>query len=390
MKYKIELILVLLMSFVYIFAMDVNEGIILLLSKDYAQKIFFAQDDSEISKVFSCIAYGVRYMENLAWIDKDRFYDSLEELKREELPEEIIIGLDVLETAISTSTVGALALLEESAESSVAAAIALRLYKIDWTETRDPNSGKAMLRIAETLQKKYPEAYLPYEAIFLFHSSSVFGDKSEFLRYRDIVLGMIDESDEFSAILQALIKGEYYLGLYEELLEDYRKLTDPGDETKFYAAMAEFETGSQGTAEILLKDTNLSSLPSKMASKGFEVLGKIAENEGNTDSAIYYFKRAIKFNGKNRDALVHLGFLYMNSDLEEHDTLARYYFEMSGMEDYDPEVAEALNVLRKRLVLRIIFYQVLPLIAAVVLGLILVEYIYIKRRKKQEEEALRK
>ncbi len=82
------------------------------------------------------------------------------------------------------------------------------------------------------------------------------------MRYRDIVLGMIDESDEFSSILQALIKGEYYLGLYEELLEDYRKLTDPGDETKFYAAMAEFETGSQGTAEILLKDTNLSSLPS--------------------------------------------------------------------------------------------------------------------------------
>ncbi len=92
-------------------------------------------------------------MENLAWIDKDRFYDSLKELKREELPEEIIIGLDVLETAISTSTVGALALFEESAESSVAAAIALRLYKIDWTETRDPNAGKAMLRIAETLQK---------------------------------------------------------------------------------------------------------------------------------------------------------------------------------------------------------------------------------------------
>lgn len=391
MKHTIILLsLVMLTSFVHIFAMDIDEGIRLLLSKDYAQRIFFAQDDSEISKVFSCLAYGIRYMEKLAWIDKDRFYDSLKELEKEKLPKEVEVGLEVLETAISTSTVGALALFEKSPESSVAAAVALRLYRLDWTETRDPNSGKAMLRIAETLQERYPEAYLPYEAIFLFHSSSVFGDKLEFMKYRDIVLGMIDENDEFSGIVLSLIRGEYYLGLYEELLEDYVRVTNPDDETKFYAAMAEFETGSQGTAEILLKNTDLSSLPSKMASKGFEVLGKIAENEGNTDSAIYYFKRAIQFNGKNREALVHLGFLYMNSDLEEHDTLARYYFEMSGMENYDPEVSKALNELRKRLVLHIVFYQVLPLIGAVVVGLILVEYIYIKRRKKQEKEALKK
>lgn len=186
-------------------------------------------------------------------------------------------------------------------------------------------------------------------------------------------------------ILASIIEGEYNFGMYKELLEDYQLMDAPDDLSRFFAAFANIKLGQVGTAEIILKNTSISSLPKKYASVAYEELGNISEDEGNIDSALFYYRRAVESDSSNRDAIVKLGLAYLKSNDKDRYTLARFYLEMSGLEDYNEEVASTLSYLRRKLLSGIILKQVAPLIGGVVFGLIFLEYFFKRRRKKQEE-----
>ncbi|OAA31921.1 hypothetical protein AT15_03595 [Kosmotoga arenicorallina S304] len=379
--YKIILITFLLLAFCVLFAVDEDEAVKLLLSQDYIFEISSLEGVGATNIALKAIGYGLAYIETLEWNYKDRFFDYHDQLNIEELPEDFAYSTDIVETLVATSTVSSINLIDFDKTSNLSKAVALRIYFIDWMQTKDPNSGKVATKFAMELAEQYPESYYPYKVLFYYHSHSSFGSREVFEEYRKKVLPLNPDD----AILASVVEGEYNLGMYEELLEDYQRMNIPDDLSHFFAAYANLKLGQVGTAEIILKNTSLSALPKQYASIAYEELGKISEDEGNIDSALFYYRKSIESNSSNRAAMVKLGLAYLKSDDRDKYTLARFYLEMSGMEEYNEEVASTLNYLRRKLVLGILFKQVLPLIAGVVFALIFVEYFFKRRRRKQEE-----
>ncbi|AKI96499.1 tetratricopeptide repeat protein [Kosmotoga pacifica] len=370
-------------SFSIMLGVSVEDAVDLILSPDYIYNISSLEEVGDTELALKAIGNGLVYIETLEWNYKDRFFDYLERVRTENLPKDFQYSLEIVETLVATSTVSSLNLIDFEKTSDLSKAVAVRIYFLDWQQTKDPNSGKKATTFAQELIDRYPNAYFLYKVLFYYHSHSSFGSKEFFeaLRQKAIILNPDDD------ILATIIEGEYNLGMYAELLEDYELMDIPDDNSRFFAAYANIKLGQLGTAEIILKNTAMSKLPKKYASVAYQELGKIAEEEGNVDSAIFYYRKAIENDSNNRQAMIRLGLAYLNSDEKDRYTLARFYLEMSGMEEYDDQVASTLQFLRRKLILDIILKQIGPLIGAVVFGLFFLEYFFNRRRKKQEERA---
>jgi tetratricopeptide (TPR) repeat protein len=198
------------------------------------------------------------------------------------------------------------------------------------------------------------------------------------------------ELDLGSDIMNELIKGEYRLGEYEKVIEDFGNIDNPSELSKFFLGFSYYIIGEHGTAELRLKDTDLSVIPKNYASQAYDALGQIAEKEGNIDSALHYYQKSLENDPNNKDAMVHIGFAYLESDVEDKKTLARYYLEMSKMEQYRKDVKETLDRLRRDLVLSVIFKRLIPIAAIIIVALILLEYFFKRKRVREEKEALEK
>jgi len=378
---KRTLLVLSLLIFSTLFAISEDKAVEIILSKDYIFEISSLEGKEVTDIALKAIGNGLAYIETLEWNYKDRFFDFLNQLNDRGLPEDFEYSTDIVETLVATSTVSSLNLIDLDKTSNLSKAVALRIYFLDWEQTKDPNSGKDAAKLAMELIEKFPKTYFPNKALFYYHSHSSFGSKEIFEEFRKKVLPLNPGDD----ILASIIEGEYNFGMYKELLEDYQLMDAPDDLSRFFAAFANIKLGQVGTAEIILKNTSISSLPKKYASVAYEELGNISEDEGNIDSALFYYRRAVESDSSNRDAIVKLGLAYLKSNDKDRYTLARFYLEMSGLEDYNEEVASTLSYLRRKLLSGIILKQVAPLIGGVVFGLIFLEYFFKRRRKKQEE-----
>lgn len=389
MKKLIILILILLIA-VFGFSQNDTEKALKKRANDLLSKNYLETLDSHIEGNFenavAAVFEALKYVETYSRINKNKFYEYLELISVDVLPEDLSFSLDVANTLVSTSTVATLKKISENNPGIFSDALALRIFFNDWQETKDPQSAKKVLKLAQYLEEYFPKAYYIYYVLFEYHSTSSFRNPEIFMEYRKKAL----ELDLGSDIMNELINGEYRLGEYEKVIEDFRRLDNPDELSKFFLGFSYYIIGEYGTAELKLKDTKLSEIPKNFASKAYDALGQIAEKEGNIDSALHYYQKSLENNPNNTDALVHIGFAYLESDVDNKKILARYYLEMSKMEEYRNDVKETLNRLRRKLVLSVIFKRLIPIAAIVIVGLILLEYFFKRKRTKEENEALKR
>lgn len=356
-----------------------------LLSKNYLEKL--DQDiNGNFENAVAAVFEALKYIESYSRINKNKFYEYFEQINTDKLPEDLAFSLDVANTLISTSTVAALKKISENTPGIFSDAVALRIFFYDWKETKDPPSAKKALKLAQDLEEYFPKAYYIFHVFLEYHSTSSFKDTEIFMEYREKALKLNLDSD----ILNEIIHGDYRLGEYEKVISDFKMLKEPNELSKFFHAYSYYVSGEYGTAELRFKDTNLSEIPGRYASQAYDALGQIAEEEGNIDSAIFYYRKSLESNPNNTDAMIHLGFAYLESDANNKKTMARYYLEMSGMEDYRKDVKETLDRLRRELVFSVIFKRLLPIAAIIVVALILLEYFFKRKRTREEKEALEK
>ncbi len=356
-----------------------------LLSKNYLEKL-----DQDINGNFensvAAVFEALKYIESYSRINKNKFYEYFEQINIDKLPEDLTFSLDVANTLVSTSTVATLKKISENTPGIFSDALALRIFFYDWEETKDPPSAKKALKLAQDLEEYFPKAYYIYYVFLEYHSTSSFKDPEIFMKYREKALELNLGSD----ILNEIIHGDYRLGEYEKVISDFKRLKEPNELSKFFLAYSYYVIGEHGTAELRFKDTNLSEIPGRYASQAYDSLGQIAEKEGNIDSAIFYYHKSLERNSNNKEAMIHLGFAYLESDVDNKKTMARYYLEISGMEEYRKDVKETLDRLRRELVLSVIFKRILPLAAIIIVSLILLEYFFKRKRHREEKEALKK
>ncbi|MFO7881807.1 MAG: hypothetical protein R6U52_04645 [Kosmotogaceae bacterium] len=355
------------------------------LSKNYLETL-----DQDIKGNFenavAAVFEALKYIETYSRINKNKFYEYLEQISVDELPEDLSFSLDVANTLVSTSTVATLKKISKNTPGIFSDAVALRIFFNDWEETKDPSSAKKALKLAQYLEEYFPKAYYIYYVLLEYHSTSSFRKPETFMEYREKAL----ELNLCSDVLNEIIQGDYRLGEYEKVISDFKMLENPNELSKFFLAYSYYTIGEYGTAELKLKDTNLSEIPGRYASQAYDALGQIAEKEGNIDSAIFYYHKSLERNSSNTDAMIHLGFAYLESDVDNKKTLARYYLEISKMEEYRTDVKETLNHLRRELVLTVIFKRLLPIAAVIIISLILLEYFFKRKRNREEKEALEK
>lgn len=389
MKRLITLILILLIA-AFGFSQNDTERALKERANDLLSKNYLETLDSHIEGNFeyavAAVFEALKYIETYSRINKNKFYEYLEQINVDELPEDLSFSLDVANTLVSTSTVATLKKISENNPGIFSDAVALRIFFNDWQETKDPPSAKKALKLAQYIEEYFPKAYYIYYVLLEYHSTSSFRKHEIFMEYRKKAL----ELDLGSDVINELIKGEYRLGEYEKIIEDFRSLDNPDELSKFFLGFSYYIIGEHGTAELRLKDTKLSKIPKNYASQAYDALGQIAEKEGNIDSALHYYQKSLENNPNNTDAMVHIGFAYLESDVDNKKTLARYYLEMSKMEEYRNDVKKTLNRLRRELVLSVIFKRLIPIAAIIIIGLILLEYFFKRKRTREEKEALEK
>ena len=389
-KQLITLILILLIA-AFCFSQNDTEKALKERANDLLSKNYLETLDSHIEGNFeyavAAIFEAMKYNENYNRVNKLNFFRYLENVDTKELPEELLFSLEVAETVVSTSTVGALKKLNSRSFSDpFTKAVSLRLFFNDWKSTGDPKTAQKSVEIAKELETVFPEAYFIFHVFLEYHSTSSFKSPEIFMEYRKKAL----ELDLGSDIMNELIKGEYRLGEYEKVIEDFGNIDNPSELSKFFLGFSYYIIGEHGTAELRLKDTDLSVIPKNYASQAYDALGQIAEKEGNIDSALHYYQKSLENDPNNKDAMVHIGFAYLESDVEDKKTLARYYLEMSKMEQYRKDVKETLDRLRRDLVLSVIFKRLIPIAAIIIVALILLEYFFKRKRVREEKEALEK
>ncbi|TYB87215.1 MAG: tetratricopeptide repeat protein [Kosmotoga sp.] len=357
-----------------------------LLSKNYLETLD-THIEGNFEYTIAAIFEAVKYNENYNRVNKLNFYRYLEKIDKKELSDELAFSLEIAETVVSTSTVGALKKLNaRDFDDPFTKALALRIFFKDWKSTGDPKTAKKSIQIAKELESVFPKAYYIFYVFLEYHSKSSFRNPEIFMEYRKKALELNLGSD----VINEIIQGEYRLGKYEKVIEDYKRLENPDELSKFFQGFSYYILGDYGTAELRLKDTNLSEIPKNYASQAYDALGQIAEKEGNIDSAIFYYQKSLQNNPNNTDAMIHIGFAYLESDVDNNKTLARYYLEMSKMEEYRTDVKETLDRLRRDLVLSVIFKRILPLAVIIIVSLVLLEYYFKRKRKREEKEILDK
>lgn len=356
-----------------------------LLSNDYIGSLTVNKDDSPNWKAGWVIANGLSFKETNYRMYESRFIQAMADLNINQVDQGFIYPLKIIETVVSTSMVESLKLLDKMPDTNLNEVLALKLFLIDWQETGDPVSASKFLNLAMKIQENFPMSDLPYLALLTYHSESAFRSIESLKTYREKIL-----ENRLENLYAPLISAEYANRLVELVIEDFSRIEKPDDLTSAYVALALFEDGQYERSEEILKSIFLSRLDRKTASKSYDVLGQIAENRKEYDIALEYYRRAIDANSDNSAAISRLGMVYLKSDKKDKENLARFYLEMSKLEEFDPEVKSTLKQLRRSFVLKVLFFQLIPLLAGVVVLLFLVEYFHRKRRKKQETDILNK
>ncbi len=380
------LMLLLISAFVtYLFPISEVELTEVLLSEDYYLELERFLKESPSTRAAIAMVNGLRFVETLQPHFRRRFRENFELVQLEELSEPFSASLDVIRVSTLESMVTGLNLVEEKTASRLMDAVALRLYYVDWTRTGVPASARKALELAESLRTDSPTSFLPYLVTLDYHSKSAFRVPEEFLRMRELAL----ENLEADGIIRILVEGLYRLGKFDLVIEDFGRLEIHDHQSAFYTGISYFRTGNAEEAEILLASIDdLRAISPHQLSQLFFVRGQIAEDRNDIPEALRLYKKSTDHDSTNRQALKRLGLVYLKSDETDKELMARFYLELSKLEQFDPEVAEALKELRTRAVLKVVITQIAPIAVAVIVTLIVVEYVHKRRKRMEEKRAL--
>lgn len=382
---KLFLLMTILAISTCLFPITEEELTTLLLEEDYHLKLEHFLTDSPTTRAAIAIVNGLRYIETVRPYYRIRFIDSYEHVEREELSEVLSIALEIVRVNVLESTIKGLRLLAEQDPVDLLEVISLRVHFANWLTTGAPEHARTALEKAESLRTRYPTSFFPYKVILVYHSTSAFGVREEFLRMRELAL----ENLEGDSILAVIVEGLYRLGEFDMVIDDFSRMQSPEHQSTFYAGVSSFKTGDHDSAEKLLASIDdLRAISPRDLTLLFFVRGQIAEDKGDISGAIEMYSKSVQHDSNNRQALKRLALAYLKSDEPNRETLARFYLERSNLEDFDPEVAQVLRELRIRVVGRVLVTQILPLAAAVVITLIVVEYFHKRRKRLEEKKAL--
>ena len=383
---KLFLLLTLFAISTCLFSITEEDLTTLLLEEDYHLKLEYFLKDSPSTRAAIAIVNGLRYIETVRPYYRIRFTDSYQQVEREELSEVLAIALEIMRVNVLESTIQGIRLLAEQDPVDLFEVISLRVHFANWLTTGAPEYARTALKKAESLRTRHPESFFPYKVILVYHSTSAFGVREEFLRVRELAL----ENLRAENILAIIVEGLYKLGEFEMVIDDFSRIQSPEHQSTFYAGVSSFRTGDNDSAERLLaRIDDLRAISPRDLTVLFFVRGRIAEDKGDISTAIEMYSRSVQHDSNNRQALKRLAFAYLESDEPDRETMARFYLERSNLEDFDSEVAQALRELRIRVVRRVFVTQILPIAAAVIITLITVEYFHKRRKRLEEKKALR-
>ena len=251
-KWKVLEIIILMLFVSTGFSFSNDDFLNALLDTDMENNLLLNVNDSSNWQASYAIINSFLYKDTLDRKFERRYYKASEKVNEDDLSEKIrkIFGLSEQFMKSPVKTIGEIESIEN--RDDLINAYFLHVLFQDWKYTKDPVTAKKLVALSQNLYETYPDSLFPLYVLLYYNTNSTFGSKSEIEIIKKDVL-----DNEIEELYSELLKAEYNLGNYNEVLEVFSYLLE--DETDFNElktlnGISLYRLGENEESEKILKE----------------------------------------------------------------------------------------------------------------------------------------